>query len=49
MSFVPQEVPDLTRFAIDVASRVNAGVWPAARGGRWRADLRRPARQDGWT
>ena len=32
-SFVPRDVPDLTRFAIDVASRVNAGVWPADSGG----------------
>ena len=32
-SFVPQDVPDLKRFAIDVASRVNAGVWPADTGG----------------
>jgi galactokinase len=28
-SGVPQDVPDLKRFAIDVASRVSAGVWPA--------------------
>lgn len=27
-SFVPQGVPDLERFAADIAARVNAGAWP---------------------
>ena len=51
MSAIPADVPDLARFAADVAARVAGGVWAPATGERCGASLRRAragtARRDG--